>query len=900
MIDKDGRLYVFGDFQFEPAERRLTRQGRPIALTPKAFDLLAYLVERAGHVVSKSELMESLWPGRIVLESNLTKHVWYLRRALGEDEDDARLIQTVSKLGYRFAAPVARDAAAGRTAAPAPVATDAPKITGRGRRVVFAGAGLVAAAVLGGLVIATLTREPAPAGSGAVAVVGLNNLSGNPVDAWVGPALTEMVATDIGLGGGAHALPDELVRPARADIALPAAGGFGRDNLATLRRRLDADYVVSGAYLVSGGPGAAILRIDFTVQNARSGATIATLSRSGAVSDLPALATLVGTELRRDLDRRGAPPALAAGVDPPTVDVMRHIGQGTDALQRYDAAHARDEFIEAVAEAPSYAPAYSGLARAWSALGYQGRALAAAEQALAHSADLPPLLRLQGAVELQETHFDWPAAATSLRRLIALRPRDPEYRLQLIDALLSAGKLADAGAALADLKTFGGRNDPRIELVAARIASAHDDRPGAVGHASRALAEARTRDSGGLAAEAEVRLGVAREESDPKAANALLRQALVDYRAVGNPRGEAWVWQNLGNLFSGRDPKQANAAYEASLADYQRIGDQNGVASAYSDLGNMLWASGDRDGAETAVRHVLDIRRQTQDVAGQAWALAALAVEQSDEAASDEAIANFRRAIALDEAAEARDHLGFALFSLSDDLRQRGALVQAAQTCAEGQKAFTGQADPANRAAADFECAQISLDIGDIAAAEAGLKRAGAEAAAQGDAMTLANAELTEGQIDMGLRNWTAAAAKIQAADTTYARGEMITGEAVSASLLAICDAALGRTRERDLAAARARNLRSRVTERQEVIQVDIALAQLRGAAGEPAVAIASLRDLAADAARRHWLGWSLEARLAAVQVATAAGDRQAGRQRANLVASARKSGFGWIVRRLG
>jgi hypothetical protein len=57
---------------------------------------------------------------------------------------------------------------------------------------------------------------------------------------------------------------------------------------------------------------------------------------------------------------------------------------------------------------------------------------------------------------------------------------------------------------------------------------------------------------------------------------------------------------------------------------------------------------------------------------------------------------------------------------------------------------------------------------------------------------------------------------------------------------------------------------------------------------------------LADDAARRQWLGWSLEARLAAVQVATAAGDRLAGRQRADLAASARKSGFGWIVRRLG
>lgn len=99
-------VYRFRDFKLEPAERRLSAAGKSIPLTPKVFDTLVLLVERAGHVVSKDELMKLLWPRGYVEESNLTKHIWLIRRALGDGEDDSRFIETVPKVGYRFVAPV--------------------------------------------------------------------------------------------------------------------------------------------------------------------------------------------------------------------------------------------------------------------------------------------------------------------------------------------------------------------------------------------------------------------------------------------------------------------------------------------------------------------------------------------------------------------------------------------------------------------------------------------------------------------------------------------------------------------------------------------------------------------------------------------------------------------------
>jgi DNA-binding winged helix-turn-helix (wHTH) protein len=103
-------VHEFGRFRLDSAERLLLRSGQPVSLTPKAFDLLVYLVERHGRLVTKQELMRALWPETFVEEANLTYTVSALRKALGEREgQDEQLIQTVPTRGYRFIAPVTHD-----------------------------------------------------------------------------------------------------------------------------------------------------------------------------------------------------------------------------------------------------------------------------------------------------------------------------------------------------------------------------------------------------------------------------------------------------------------------------------------------------------------------------------------------------------------------------------------------------------------------------------------------------------------------------------------------------------------------------------------------------------------------------------------------------------------------
>jgi len=105
---------VFGTVTLIPDERLVLKDGRPVPFTPKAFDLLAVLAANPGHLLTKEHLMQAVWPDTTVEESNLTYHVFAIRKALGENADSGALIETVPKRGYRFVAPVRRVDANGR------------------------------------------------------------------------------------------------------------------------------------------------------------------------------------------------------------------------------------------------------------------------------------------------------------------------------------------------------------------------------------------------------------------------------------------------------------------------------------------------------------------------------------------------------------------------------------------------------------------------------------------------------------------------------------------------------------------------------------------------------------------------------------------------------------------
>ena len=133
--------FLFEDYVLDLDRRELTRGSKAIAIGPQVFDLLAYLVRNREHVVSKDNLLDAVWGGRIVSESTLTSHINAVRKAIGDNGEEQRLVRTIARKGFRFvgevretdapdgfSSPKAESAASDETAAPARTLPDKPSI----------------------------------------------------------------------------------------------------------------------------------------------------------------------------------------------------------------------------------------------------------------------------------------------------------------------------------------------------------------------------------------------------------------------------------------------------------------------------------------------------------------------------------------------------------------------------------------------------------------------------------------------------------------------------------------------------------------------------------------------------------------------------------------------------
>ena len=106
-IPAQGPELVFGSFRLLPQQRLLYRDNTQVRIGCRAREILVTLVERAGEIVRKHEIVARVWPGIVVEEGTLRVHIAGLRKVLNDGKDGARFVENVTGLGYRFVAPVA-------------------------------------------------------------------------------------------------------------------------------------------------------------------------------------------------------------------------------------------------------------------------------------------------------------------------------------------------------------------------------------------------------------------------------------------------------------------------------------------------------------------------------------------------------------------------------------------------------------------------------------------------------------------------------------------------------------------------------------------------------------------------------------------------------------------------
>ena len=137
--------FVFSDQTLDTERRELCRGSERIAIEPQVFDLLVYLLENCGRVVSKDDLIEAIWEGRIVSESTLTSRINAARKAIGDSGRDQKLIRTISRKGFRFVGSLRSQQIGGQ---PPPTAANQPEDAGEASRPVLSPLDRPAIAVL--------------------------------------------------------------------------------------------------------------------------------------------------------------------------------------------------------------------------------------------------------------------------------------------------------------------------------------------------------------------------------------------------------------------------------------------------------------------------------------------------------------------------------------------------------------------------------------------------------------------------------------------------------------------------------------------------------------------------------------------------------------------------------
>jgi DNA-binding winged helix-turn-helix (wHTH) protein/Flp pilus assembly protein TadD len=406
--------YRFGPFFVDRTRYHVVRDDAVVELTPKLLDLLFHLLDNAGALVTKEQLLDALWPDANVTDNALAQAVSELRQALGDDAGAPQFIKTVARRGYRFIAPVARSESPRASTAPGPAAA------------------------------AASDEEP------SIAVMDFANVTGEADSAWLSAGIAETVAGDLRALGRFR-----VVDRGRVAEAIRRTSGSLRE--------VAADLAVSLAVVGSFQRNGDRIRITGRIVNVTTGDALADAKVDGLLAEIFELQDRVVAQFSTEL---GIPSDVTArrGASREThsLEAYRAATEGWLQLETLDIreiAQAIAKFERAITVDPRYALAYTGLASAQ---------LAAYEETRSENAPAKELLQAaidhaRAAVALDDTlaeahaalafvlvsAWDTREAIQSARRAVALEPTNWRHFFRLGHAAWGEERLRAAANALA-------------------------------------------------------------------------------------------------------------------------------------------------------------------------------------------------------------------------------------------------------------------------------------------------------------------------------------------------------------------------------------------------------------------------------------------------------------------
>jgi DNA-binding winged helix-turn-helix (wHTH) protein/tetratricopeptide (TPR) repeat protein len=660
-------IYEFGRFRVDPGARLLTRDGQPLPLPTKAFDLLLILIRNSGSVVPKNDLMQALWPDTFVQDQNLKQNIFLIRKALGEKAHQCAYVASAHGKGYRFLPRVIeRHEGLGETPPGGVRSSISGTAIKRPRQFVFPTILIVLLAALAAytfsfrksprrptrLDVSINQNEIAPQPR-SVVILDVRNLSGRRDDDWLSTAIPEMLSTELGAGEQLRVVSGEEVARFKLGFRQNVAGTLSRETLARIRGTLAADLLVSGAYTLLGSRNDRVVRIDLRVQDAVSGDTIAEISNTGREDDLFALLSEAGARLRGKLAIRELTPAEFASVKaslPTNAEAAKLYSEALARLRAFEPLPARDLFEHVATMDPTNSRVHSALSETWEMLGYQERFQDEARKAFELAAALPDADRFWAEARLYESAKEWEKAIKVYSKLFLSYPENVDHGLRLARAEISAGKANEALKVIESLRRLPppAREDPRIDLTEAAAAQSLFDVPKAKAAADRAAVKGTALGARLIVAQAKY----SQAEADSDLQNA--REALAEYEqarelyaAVGDRSGLCHALIGVGNIVQGQDHALARAIFSRVLEMAREIGDQRNVARALLDLANVSYDDGELQKAKSIYEKAVAVYREINDRPGTAGVLLNIGLTLGELGDYQSAEVNLQRSLAI-------------------------------------------------------------------------------------------------------------------------------------------------------------------------------------------------------------------------------------------------------------
>jgi len=684
-------IFRFGLFELDTQSKTLSKNGVRIKIQEQPLCVLTTLLEHSGEIVTRDELRQRLWPdGTYVdFEGSLYVILKRLRLVLEDDPENPRFIETVPRRGYRFIAPILKE---GRE--PPPISGGSKNAVAIDLSLATAKQGwrhnkhLVAYVFIAILLVGVATgfqysrrrhsiantaksEVPAPVAiRRSVAVLGFRNLTDRSSDAWLTTGLAEMLSTELAAGNRLRLVPGEDVANLRMSSPWPQTDTLGRDTSARIGNALNCDVLVLGSFSNASKPGhQGQIRVDARLQDARTGEIMAEVAATGGTDKIFPLVSSIGARLR---EKMGGPAEIesvtadVAAALPSNPEAIRLYSLGLAKLREFDAAAAKELFLQSIAAEPNYPLSHSMLSNAWGQLGYSQRRKDEAKRGRDLSAKLPRVSRMMVEADYRESLSDHDGAASIYQALFALFFDNVEYGLRLASLQLAAGHPSQAGNTVHQLRRLPApaSDDPRMDLVEAETI---EDRSAALVLIRNAERKAQTQGKKLVYAQAR------RDEClsliyipTPDKAVPACNDSYAIYLAAGNRAESAdcirIIADHEGDL---GHYELAISNYETALSMLRESGAQGKTGAILNNMAINFANEGKLEKAEELYKQAKLIFEQVHDKVNTATAIVNIADIYYARGKLPEAAATYQHCIDIENSLDQSDH-GYPLLRLAD------------------------------------------------------------------------------------------------------------------------------------------------------------------------------------------------------------------------------------------